>query len=146
MHRAAVHGTASRDYAADTLAQWAPMPISVAAISRFKANPEKELRFVAEIDDVIVGSAAIVPKKEELRACYVSPEVAGRGVGRALIAELERTARRIGLARLQLDSSLTAHPFYASLGYQAISQGTHILGSGARMACIHMRKDLPPLP
>ena len=46
-----------------------------------------------EIDGRIVGIGALVLAKSELRACYVAPQTARRGVGSALMHELERIAR-----------------------------------------------------
>nr|QCL09344.1 acetyltransferase domain protein [Rhizobium rhizogenes] len=142
VHHAAVLITAAKDYAPEIIEQWAPMPVSAGAISRFNANAENEVRFVAEVDGEVVGFAAIVPSNEELRACYVSPKAAGKGVGKALVVELERAAKQEGLAILRLNSSLTAHPFYEAMGYQTESRGEHVLGSGQRMSCIHMTKKL----
>lgn len=142
VHHAAVRVTAAKDYAPEIIEQWAPMPVSAGAISRFHENAENEIRFVAEINGEVVGFAAIVLANEELRACYVSPKAAGKGVGRALIVELERIASQEGLTILRLDSSLTAHPFYEAMGYQTESRGEHVLGSGQRMCCVHMTKKL----
>ncbi|MDJ1634747.1 GNAT family N-acetyltransferase [Rhizobium rhizogenes] len=142
VHHAAVRVTAAKDYAPEIIEQWAPITVSADAISRFHKNPENEIRFVAEINGEVVGFAAIILASKELRACCVSPRAVGRGVGRALIAELEHTAKQEGLTILQLDSSLTAHPFYEAMGYQTESRGEHVLGSGQRMFCVHMTKKL----
>jgi ribosomal protein S18 acetylase RimI-like enzyme len=53
----------------------------------------------------------------------VEPEYRGRGIARALIAELESIARAQGLRRidlLALESNTAARELYASLGYQVI--------------------------
>jgi putative acetyltransferase len=85
---------------------------------------------------------AVVPGKAELRACYVAPGAARRGVGSALVCEIERIAREHDLTFLELDSSVTAEPFYAALAYEVRGRGKHVLGSGQPMACVRMRKDL----
>ena len=97
---------------------------------------------MAEIDGQCVGIGAIVVGNSELRACYVAPGAARRGVGSALVAEIERIAREHGLLYLRLESSLSAEPFYEALGYRVEERGEHVLGSGVAMAAIKMRKQL----
>lgn len=63
-------------------------------------------------------------------------------MGSALLHEIERVAREHGLAFLELDSSVTAEPFYEAYGYDAREHGEHVLPSGQRMACVKMRKAL----
>ncbi len=72
---------------------------------------------------------AILSKNAELRACYVAPEAARKGVGSALVLELEQVAREQGMAYLELDSSLTAEPFYVAHGYEVRGHGEHIRAS-----------------
>jgi putative acetyltransferase len=83
-----------------------------------------------------------VAKNHEVRACYVEPEAGRRGVGSALLQEIEREAHQRGLKFLEADSSLTAEPFYAAQGYLVLGRGEHVLHSGQRMACVKMRKYL----
>ena len=89
-----------------------------------------------------MGIGAIVVSHSELRACYVAPHAARRGVGSALVAEIERIARERGLDHLELESSITAEPFYAALGYQVETRGVHLLSPGVPMAAVTMRKRL----
>jgi putative acetyltransferase len=142
IHHAAVRGIAAADYPSPVIEAWAPLPITDRTLEGFLANPDREIRLVAEIDGEIVGVGALVPSKAELRACYVAPGAARRGVGSALVRELERIARQHGLAFLELDSSVTAEPFYAALAYEACERGEHVLASGQSVACVKMRKDL----
>ena len=79
-------------------------------------NHDDEIRLVAELDGELVGIGALVLADSELRACYVVPAAARKGVGSALVAEIERIARQHGLTHLELLSSLTAEPFYRALG------------------------------
>jgi putative acetyltransferase len=68
---------------------------------------------VAEIENRVVGMAAAAFEIAELRACYVAPGVGRKGVGSALVKEIERAARERGLPYLTSDSSLSAAPFIA---------------------------------
>lgn len=142
MHHSAVHVTAALDYAPSILEEWARLPITDEAVEEFNANSEGEIRLVAEWAGWVAGFAAVVPPNSELRACYVSPIAAGRGIGRALVERLEDIAANKGAAYLWLHSSLTAHPFYEALGYETEGYGEHVLRSGQLMACVNMRKTL----
>jgi putative acetyltransferase len=139
IHHAAVRGLAAGDYPPSVIEAWA-RPITDHAIERFLANRDGEFRLVAEIDGEPVGIGAIVVSHSELRACYVTPSVARRGVGTALVAKIEGIAREHRLGHLELESSITAEPFYAALGYEVESRGELLLSPDVPMAAVKMRK------
>jgi putative acetyltransferase len=142
VHHAAVRGLAAKDYPQQTIEDWAPIPIVEDDVRHFLANRDNEIRLVAELDGTIVGIGALVLANSELRACYVTPAATRQGVGSALVSKIERIARDNSLSHLQMDSSVTAEPFYAALGYDVRQRGEHILGSGRRMPCVKMHKTL----
>jgi putative acetyltransferase len=141
IHHAAVRGIAAKDYPTSVVEAWA-RPITDQVIERFLANRDREVRLVAEIDGEPVGIGAIVVSNSELRACYVAPSAARRGVGSALVATIEQIAREHRLDYLELESSITAEPFYSALGYRVESRGEHFLSPGVPMAAVKMRKRL----
>jgi putative acetyltransferase len=143
IQRASVRGLAANDYPPSVIETWAPLPVTETAVAFFRVNHDNEIRLVAEMDGELVGIAALVTADSELRACYVLPAAARRGVGSALVAEIERIARDHGLTHLELLSSLTAEPFYRRLGYEAEDRVEHVFGSGReRMAAVKMRKTV----
>ena len=142
VHHAAVRGIAAKDYSLAVVEDWAPIPVTERDVERFLANPDDEIRSVAEIDGKIVGIGCLVVANCELRACYVAPEAARNGVGSALVREIERIAGDRGLAYLQMDLSVTAEPFYLHHGYSVQQRGEHTLNSGRSMASIKMAKVL----
>jgi putative acetyltransferase len=144
VHHAAVRGLAAKDYSRKVIENWAPLPITPKTIEHILANPDQEIRLLAESNGEIVGMGALVLQNSELRACYVLPAVARQGVGSALVREIERVALEQGLAILQLDASVTSEPFYRALGYDIRERGEHLLSSGERMACAKMEKRLRP--
>jgi putative acetyltransferase len=97
---------------------------------------------IAELDGEPVGLGSLVVDNAELRACYVVPEAARRGVGSALVTEMERIARDRGLTHLELHASINAELFYTRLGYETLERKDHVLRSGLRMAAVKMRKNL----
>ena len=101
-----------------------------------------DIRIVAETGQRIIGYGELVTPKNLLGACYVLPSAGGQGVGRAIVAELERLAREQGLDHLHMESSANAEPFYIRCGYQVVERGRHTMPSGAAMDCVMMRKEL----
>jgi putative acetyltransferase len=140
VHRAAVREIAASDYSQAVIDAWAP-PITARTIESLQRGPSRT-RIVAGLNGEIVGIGELALDNGELTACYVSPAFARRGVGSALMAELEAVAKRAGLVALFLDSSVTAEPFYLRLGYVVTGRGTHVLHTGERMASVFMRKTL----
>jgi len=141
IHHRSVHGLASGHYPPEVLEAWAP-PMTEGEWQRFEANTDGEIRLLAELDGKAVGIGALVVADAELRACYVVPEAARKGVGSALVAEIERLARAHGLLQLSLQASVNAEPFYAAHGYEVAERGEHVLRNGRRMAAVQMTKRL----
>jgi putative acetyltransferase len=142
IQRESVRGIAARDYLTAVIEAWAPLPITEEIVEQFLSNRDDEMRLIAEIDGQAVGIGALVLGTSELRACYVVPGAARRGVGAAIIVEIERIAREHKLEYLRLESSLTAEPFYAALGYRVEARGELMIAAGVPMAAITMSKRL----
>jgi putative acetyltransferase len=142
IHSRAIRGLAAGHYTSDVIDSWIGR-IDDASLGRFLENTDREIRLLAELHGVPVGLGCLVVQNSELRACYVVPEAARKGVGSALVREMERIAIEHGLDHLSLHASVNAEPFYRSLGYEALGRGDHTLRSGVRMIAISMRKDLP---
>jgi GNAT superfamily N-acetyltransferase len=79
---------------------------------------------VAELDDVVVGVAAVVGERPEveLDVCFVDPPAIGTGVGRALFDAATRLARARGARWMRVESDPNAEPFYARLGGMRIGE------------------------
>lgn len=96
----------------------------IARIERsFDANAVRQLIgqrtvFVATIGNRLVGTASL--DGSVVRTVFVSPDVQARGIGKLLIAEIERTARERNIPSLTVPSSVTAETFYARLGFNAV--------------------------
>jgi len=112
--------------------QLASIPVEESAArlrSQLEAAPERYHTLVAEIGGVIVGFAGLGPRDfsaeetrvGELYAIYVLPEIHGRGVGRALMAETVSRLRGAGFGEAVLwvfaDNPRTRR-FYERVGWR----------------------------
>jgi putative acetyltransferase len=136
-----VRRIAVRDYPPEIIEARAPLPNTQAAVEAVIANPEDEIRFLAERDGRIIGLACLVMANNELRACYVAPEAARTGVGKALLMKIEETARNAGLKYLYADSSLTAEEFYRSRRPRDVKTGRVITDLSARLRAARWRAE-----
>jgi putative acetyltransferase len=142
VHYAAVHQTASAFYSAEVFDSWSPPPDEARYEQvRRTMTDGRELFLVAEDRVGLVGFGSIAPGSEELRAVYVHPRAARRGVGSTLLRRLETLALGQGCARLHLEASVNAEAFYAKNAYVVLARGVHRL-PGVDMACVHMTKAL----
>jgi putative acetyltransferase len=137
----AIRGLATSHYSPEAIDGWIPK-ITDESLDELALNPDEEVRLIAELDGRPAGIGAVVISKSELRACYVLPELARRGCGAAIVAEIERLAKERGLSRLELAGSLNAEPFYSSLGYRVRERSAVLLRNGHRLACVWMEKTL----
>jgi putative acetyltransferase len=144
VHHKAVRELAAVSYPSEVIEAWAPLPITERHVRFVCANADQEFRLVAELNGEIIGIGCLMPQNNELRACYVAPSAVRKGVGSAILREIERAACDRGIRKLWADSSLTAEPFYRANGYEICGLGEHVLNSGVRMTCVKVRKDLAP--
>ncbi|UFZ03412.1 GNAT family N-acetyltransferase [Bradyrhizobium ontarionense] len=79
--------------------------------------------FVATIGNRIVGTASL--EGNAVRTVFVAPDVQARGVGKLLMAEIDRAAREQHMPVLTLRSSVTAEAFNARLGFGAARDSYH---------------------
>jgi ribosomal protein S18 acetylase RimI-like enzyme len=84
-------------------------------VRRWIERPDNNL-FVA-VDDEAILAVGCVTDAGEITVNYVSPDARFRGVSKAMLAQLETTARERGAERCALVSTETARRFYRSAGY-----------------------------
>jgi len=115
----ALRETNAKDYTDDIIArvEQSFRPDAVRALIA------KRTVFVATLGSRLVGTASL--DGSVVRTVFVAPDVHGRGIGRLLMAEIERTARQRNLAALTVPSSVTAETFYAKLGFNAVRDSYH---------------------
>ncbi len=80
----------------------------------------------------------------KIRAFFVDPGYARRGVGSLLLEHCEREARRRGFIRVELMATLPGVKLYAARGYVGSPQVEFDVGSGEIIEFIPMSKSLQP--
>jgi GNAT superfamily N-acetyltransferase len=79
-----------------------------------------------------------------IRAMFTAPDVARRGVGRAILAAAESGAEAAGFRRAGLGATLSGEAFYHRSGYAEIDRETALLPDGTALVVILMEKSLDP--
>jgi N-acetylglutamate synthase-like GNAT family acetyltransferase len=77
-----------------------------------------------------------------IRAFFVHPDWARRGIGRALLERCEAEARAHGFRSAELMATLPGQRLYGALGYLAKERIEHPLAGGLTITFVPMRKDL----
>ena len=90
------------------------------------------------------GARLLVPGKEpaRVRAMFVSPRFARRGLGRRILEACEDAARTAGFQAVELMATLPGVPLYAIAGYAELAPFDVALPDGTPLPCVRMRKAL----
>jgi len=94
-------------------------------------NPDRERCWIAEMDGQIVGSVMVVQESDEaakLRLLLVDPRARGLGLGKRLVDECIRFARRKGYRKLVLWTNhvlVQARNIYQKAGFVLVRQEPH---------------------
>lgn len=83
----------------------------------------------------------------KVRAFFVSPDFARRGVGRFLLDACLAAAAQAGFTRVELMATLPGVPFYAALGFRPMREVTDRLPDGTPLRFVQMDREIrPPEP
>jgi ribosomal protein S18 acetylase RimI-like enzyme len=83
-----------------------------------------------------------VHESARIRAFFVHPAWARRGVATAILSQCEKAIRAAGFCSIELAATLPGVPFYAALGY-AIAEARDVpLGNNLSLAIVRMTKNL----
>jgi len=77
-----------------------------------------------------------------IRAFFVHPEWARRGIGRSILEACERAAVEAGFQKAELVATLAGEPLYASHGYAVIKRYDSPMPDGLSLPVVHMAKSL----
>jgi GNAT superfamily N-acetyltransferase len=80
----------------------------------------------------------------KIRAFFVHPDWARRGIGSAILAACENAAIAAGFTRLEMGATLSGVAFYRAKGYAVIENQEVPLGNGEALPIVKMAKDTKP--
>ena len=95
---------------------------------------------VAELGGVTVGTGTLLGTN--VRRVFISPEHQRRGIGKAIAGDLERRAMTMGIAKLDLSSSLKSKEFWEAMGFVSSGEFSLPVGSGQKLVFYEMTKSL----
>lgn len=82
----------------------------------------------------------------KVRAFFVDPAWARRGIGSLILETCERAALDAGFTRLEMGATLTGVPFYRARGYREAGRLATPLPDGGSLAIVRMEKRLEAPP
>jgi GNAT superfamily N-acetyltransferase len=77
-----------------------------------------------------------------IRAFFVHPEWARRGIGAMILEACESAAVAAGFMRLEMGATLTGVPFYLAKGYRAVGDLAVALPDGETLPIVRMEKTV----
>jgi len=77
-----------------------------------------------------------------IRAFFVHPDRARRGIGRSIIQSCESAIVRAGFTRVEIVATLAGEPLYAAFGYSVTLRDEIDLGNGLTLPVVRMTKTL----
>ena len=79
-----------------------------------------------------------------IRAFFVHPDHARRGVGSRIMDACIRGARAAGFRSLELASTLPGEPLYRAFGFRAVEQIESTLPDGVEIRFVRMAREIDP--
>lgn len=76
-----------------------------------------------------------------IRAFFVHPNWARRGIGRAILIACEEALLAAGFSRAEISATLTGEPLYVSGGYRVTERFDIPLANGLPLPCVRLAKD-----
>lgn len=77
-----------------------------------------------------------------MRAFYVHPEFARRGIGRSIVLACEEALIARGFGRVDIMATLAGARLYGSLGYRELERVDVPMPAGISLPCVRMSKDV----
>jgi GNAT superfamily N-acetyltransferase len=77
----------------------------------------------------------------KIRAFFVHPKWARRGIGGLILEACENAARQAGFTRLEMGATLSGVAFYEAKGYAAVENQDVPLGNGEVLPIVRMAKE-----
>ncbi|MGC2658122.1 MAG: GNAT family N-acetyltransferase [Bryobacteraceae bacterium] len=95
----------------------------------------------AQLEDVQPERLDPTVDAAKVRAIFVSPQHARKGLGTLLLQEAEEAARQAGFSRFEMGSTLTGLRLYTLKGYREIERVVAPVGGGHSIEVVRMEKS-----
>jgi len=82
----------------------------------------------------------------KIRAFFVHPDWARRGIGAKILHACEQAALAEGFRRLEMGATLTGVPFYRAKGYVEVEETSVPMGDGLCLPIVRMEKIINLIP
>ncbi|MNY20050.1 Acetyltransferase (GNAT) family protein [compost metagenome] len=92
-----------------------------------------------ELQDTLLDP---IMEPARIRAFFVHPDYARRGIGRKIIDFCEGEAKKHGFSRLELGATLPGVPLYKAMGFMEIDNIVEPLLDGEKLELVRMNKDI----
>lgn len=132
-----VHTVNAKDYNEKQLKVWATGTVD---LSEWNETFMEHNTLIAEIENDIVGFGDMADGGY-LDRLYVHHNYLRRGIGEAIVTELEQQAEAMGAAVFSTYASITAKPFFERLGYVSIRENKVVRG-GVELLNYFMEKKV----
>lgn len=126
----------ARDYSSEQIRAWASTFNNEHGWIR---RIEEQYFYVALSQGSIVGFASL-DNSGYLDLLYVHKDHQREGIGSALLAQLEKTANELELTEINVQSSITAKPFFEAHGFKLTGQKYKLVNDVPFMNAIMVKK------
>jgi len=92
----------------------------------------------ADREDVLLDPQTDAAK---IRAFFIDPDCARRGIGSAILTACESAAQEAGFAHFEMGATLTGVPLYLARGYRVLDRIEAPLRNGETLPIVCMAKD-----
>jgi GNAT superfamily N-acetyltransferase len=82
----------------------------------------------------------------KIRAFFVHPDWARRGIGSLILEACEKAAIQAGFKRLEMGATLSGVAFYRAQGYKELENQSVPLGNGESLPIVRMAKEVSSAP
>ncbi len=136
LHKASIGRLCAKAYGTDLIRGW----LDVITTEAYD-NALKHLVFIVVAGpESLLGFGMLDCPDSMIKAVYVAPDQAGKGIGTRILTTLERLAGIAGVNRLSIFATLNAEGFYRRHGYLLVRKATHTLPNGTCLPCLKMDK------
>lgn len=98
-------------------------------------------QYYAREDDILSPEKGDVAK---IRAFFVHPEWARKGLGRLVLGACENAAREAGFTKAEMGATLAGVSFYERMGYSKLkgAKRIEVIGEDVEVELVRMKKDM----